>query len=55
MKLILQDLSEKDVMRTGFPIRVGETVLVGTSTVKGTGDALVLLVTALTDSAFGGN
>jgi hypothetical protein len=51
--LALQDLSEKDLMRTAFPIRVGETVFVGTSTVKGTADALVLLVTALQDSAFG--
>ena len=53
VSLALRDLSEKDVMRTAFSMRLGETVFVGSSSVTGTADALVLLVTALQDSAFG--
>jgi len=51
VSLNVVDLSDREILRTGFDIRLGETVVVGTSKVKVTDQALVLLVTALSPKA----
>lgn len=40
----------KTVINTSFGLGVGETVVVGTSQIEGTGDALVVLLSAIPDS-----
>ncbi len=37
----------RNVIRTSFTIKVGETIVVGTSKINGTGEALIVLFTAM--------
>jgi hypothetical protein len=44
-----QETVHKDIVETSFSMKVGETVVVGTSKLDGGDEALVVLVTALSE------